>query len=55
MSKTNATSNLMPKNASSVTKSNATVTSIPPVNKNNKLPPNAKVVGNYLLGILFSN
>lgn len=53
MSTKNATSDLMSKNASSATKSNATVTSNPPPINSSKLPPNAKVVGNYLLGKIF--
>jgi len=52
MSSTNATSDMFLKNISSATKSNATVASTSSsVSKSNKLPPNAKVVGNYLLGI----
>jgi len=44
------------KNISSATKSNATVASTSSsVSKSNKLPPNAKVVGNYLLGIFLYN
>ncbi len=32
-------------------KSSATVTSVHPPQTQNKLPPNAKIIGNYLLGI----
>ena len=34
-------------------KSSTTVASNPPEKKDNKLPPNAKIVGNYLLGIYY--
>ena len=43
----------LPQNQSEGLKSTATVTSDPPAKKDTKLPPNAKIVGNYLLGILY--
>ena len=46
----NPSQNPLIQNQSSHLKSTATVTSNPPAQKDNKLPPNAKVVGNYLLG-----
>lgn len=36
-------------------KSTATVSSVHPPQTQNKLPPNAKIIGNYLLGTTFIN